>query len=92
MGLYDVDKISICDNFIPSCCRMFFRGNCSQITRCTAFKKIETCTRRTPLGFRTEFYKEYENEAANRQKTKSKLIEEFVILELGPIPWVKPMN
>ena len=28
-----------------------------------------------------EFYKEYENEAANRQKTKSKLIEEFVILE-----------
>jgi len=28
-----------------------------------------------------EFYKEYENEAANRQKTKSKLIEEFVVLE-----------
>jgi len=28
-----------------------------------------------------EFYKEYEKEAANRQKTKSKLIEEFVVLE-----------
>merc|ERR1712062_603219 len=28
-----------------------------------------------------EFYKEYEKEAANRQKTKSKLIEEFVELE-----------
>merc|ERR1712141_285714 len=28
-----------------------------------------------------EFYKEYENEAANRQKTKSKLIEESVVLE-----------
>merc|ERR1711978_692614 len=32
-----------------------------------------------------EFYKEYENEAANRQKTKSKLIEEFVILEKGVV-------
>jgi len=28
-----------------------------------------------------EFYKEYENEAANKQKTKSKLIEDFVTLE-----------
>merc|ERR1711874_844026 len=28
-----------------------------------------------------EFYKDYEKEAANRQKTKSKLIEEFVVLE-----------
>jgi len=28
-----------------------------------------------------EFYKEYENEAASKQKTKSKLIEDFVTLE-----------